>query len=399
MPASGLAASARLRALARLNRRLSTSLDLRVVLTGVARSVASLLRAPVVSFWVVDEATRRVTVRAFSHPAVAADLPVKSWPYGQDGVGWVAEHGRPLGVDDVLADGRFAALDWWKRHRLRSFYGVPVVLGGARLAVLALHGRRPFRLSVDDRDLLQGCVSQAAIALAHARLRASRAEAEMAEQRYRLMFERNMAGVFRTTREGRVLECNESTARILGYGSREEVLALNTRVLWVDAADRDRLLRRLDAGQVFSSEEIRLRRKDGGEVWVLVNVNAVMDGTHRCLEGMIIDVTHRKRVEAAERALESLRSVSSLASAAAHEINNPLTVVMGSFDLVARRVDDARVREWVDRGRDAVRRIRDVIDRMSRITRLQVAEEWPGLPPMLDIRGSSAEPPAPARDR
>jgi PAS domain S-box-containing protein len=381
-----------------VNRLLSSSLDVRVVLTGVARSIATLMRVPVVSFWVVDEVTRSVTVRACFPQAAATDLPAKSWPYGRNGVGWVAERRRVLAVDDVFTDGRFAALDWWKRHRLRSFYALPVVLGGAQLAVLALHGRRPFRFSDADKNLLQGCVSQAAIALAHARLRASRAEADTAEQRYRLLFERNMAGVFRATREGRVLECNESTARILGYGSREEVLALNTRVLWVDTVDRDRLLRRLDAGQIFSSEEIRLRRQDGGEVWVLVNMTSVMDGATRCLEGMIIDITHRKRMEAAERALESLRSVSSLASAAAHEINNPLTVVLGSFDLVARRVDDATVREWVDRGRDAVRRIRDIIDRMSRITRLQVAQEWPGLPPMLDIRRSSAEPPSPPED-
>jgi PAS domain S-box-containing protein len=382
-----------------VSRLLSSSLDLRVVLTGIARSISALMRAPVVAFWVVDEATRSVTVRAVSHQAAAADLPVTSWRYGQDGVGWVAQHRRALLVDDVFTDGRFAALDWWKRHRLRSFYALPVMLGGAQLAVLVLKGRRPFRFSADEKDLLQGCVSQAAIALAHARLRASRTEADTAEQRYRLMFERNMAGVFRTTREGRVLECNESTARILGYDSRDEVLALNTRVLWVDAADRDRLLSQLDAGQAFSSEEIRLRRKDGGEVWVLVNITAVMDGATRCLEGMIIDVTHRKRMEAAERALESLHSVSSLASAAAHEINNPLTVVLGSFDLVARRVEDATVREWVDRGRDAVRRIRDIIDRMSRITRLQVAQEWPGLPPMLDIRSSSAAPPRSPEDR
>jgi len=44
------------------------------------------------------------------------------------------------------------------------------------------------------------------------------------EQRYRLLFERNVAGVAIGSLDGRVLDCNEGWARILGYESRGEVL-------------------------------------------------------------------------------------------------------------------------------------------------------------------------------
>jgi PAS domain-containing protein len=37
------------------------------------------------------------------------------------------------------------------------------------------------------------------------------------EKQYRLLFERNLAGVLRTPLEGRILVCNEAAARILGY--------------------------------------------------------------------------------------------------------------------------------------------------------------------------------------
>ena len=46
----------------------------------------------------------------------------------------------------------------------------------------------------------------------------------LSEKRYRALFERNLAGVYRSTLEGRILDCNESFARIFGYASREEVL-------------------------------------------------------------------------------------------------------------------------------------------------------------------------------
>ncbi|HEY3124011.1 MAG TPA: PAS domain S-box protein, partial [Thermoanaerobaculia bacterium] len=55
--------------------------------------------------------------------------------------------------------------------------------------------------------------------------RAERA-ADQSEMRYRLLFEGNLAGVYRTTEDGRTLDCNESFARIFGYRSREEALSV-----------------------------------------------------------------------------------------------------------------------------------------------------------------------------
>ncbi len=45
------------------------------------------------------------------------------------------------------------------------------------------------------------------------------------EQRYRLLFERSLAGVYRITMDGRILDCNDACARILGYASRDELLS------------------------------------------------------------------------------------------------------------------------------------------------------------------------------
>ena len=47
----------------------------------------------------------------------------------------------------------------------------------------------------------------------------------IAEKRYRSLFERSLAGVIRTTLDGRILECNDACARIFGFASREELMA------------------------------------------------------------------------------------------------------------------------------------------------------------------------------
>src|SRR5437763_15500138 len=58
------------------------------------------------------------------------------------------------------------------------------------------------------------------------------------EQRHRVLFERNLAGVYRTTIDGRILDCNEAMARILGFSSREELMQHSATELYQDPSYR-----------------------------------------------------------------------------------------------------------------------------------------------------------------
>jgi len=161
----------RFQTLTRLNRLVSSSLDSTRVLTEISRAAATLMDAPVVSFWVVDEARRQLDVQAFSDDGIGANFPAPQLAFEQDGVGWVASHRQVLNVADVFADGRFANLTWWQAHELRSFFGMPILDGHSLVAVLALNGRQPFRFGPDDsRPLLESFVGQAASALRNVRL-------------------------------------------------------------------------------------------------------------------------------------------------------------------------------------------------------------------------------------
>ena len=51
------------------------------------------------------------------------------------------------------------------------------------------------------------------------------------------------------------------------------------------------------------------------------------------VSSLVRDITHRKQIEAALRERDALRYVASLAAAAAHEINNPLAVVVGNAQI------------------------------------------------------------------
>ena len=120
-------------------------------------------------------------------------------------------------------------------------------------------------------------------------------ERKASEARYRLLFERNLAGVFRTGADGRILECNDACARIFGFESRDEFLRRRRATISTStSAERERVVQMLREQRQISNLELRLRRRDGSTVWVLENVS-LLDGD--ILEGTIIDITDRKHAQ------------------------------------------------------------------------------------------------------
>lgn len=119
------------------------------------------------------------------------------------------------------------------------------------------------------------------------------------EKRYRRLFERNLAGVLRTTVGGRILECNQATARMFGFNLPEEVRMLSVLDFYHQSLDREEFLTRLRSEKSVTNYEMRLRRKDGDAVWVLVNLSLVEDdsSTGASIEGTLVDITERKRAE------------------------------------------------------------------------------------------------------
>jgi PAS domain S-box-containing protein len=119
------------------------------------------------------------------------------------------------------------------------------------------------------------------------------------EKRYRLLFERNLAGVFRTTLAGLALECNQAAARMFGYDSPEEVLALPVASLYYQPSHRDDFLAQLKTEKSLTNYEMKIRRKDGEPAWLIGNMSLVDDDSAggAIIEGTLIDITGRKQAE------------------------------------------------------------------------------------------------------
>jgi signal transduction histidine kinase len=128
------------------------------------------------------------------------------------------------------------------------------------------------------------------------------------------------------------------------------------------AEDRSRveeeIARAMRDGQEFTSE-YRLMQEDGSERWVLAKGRCRLapDGSPLRFSGVTLDITDRKRTEAALLQNEKLAAVGRLAASVAHEINNPLEAVTNLIYLARSQARQREVQEYLDTAELELRRM------------------------------------------
>ena len=387
-------------ALADLLRLLSQTLEVETVAQRIAEDVRDLLHVGAASVYHLEPETDDLVVIASSVSPDSAFDWVLVLPRGYGTCGLAVQQKAPIASSDVLADPRIVysegAREQLQRTDYRAVLAVPLLVQNRPIGAIAVADGFGRVFSETAVQLLQAFADQAAVALEHARLydeaEHRRRQAEDTEERLRGLFERVPVGIYRTTPEGRILDVNRALITMLGYPDRATLLAMNATDIYARVEDRQRWRSTIERDGVIRDMEVELRRHDGSVISARESARAVCAASGRVLhyEGTVEDVTERKRAEIAQRQAEALRSVTELANAAAHEINNPLLVITGNLELMARRLgpDDPN-RDSIQRTLEACQRISEMVQHMGKITRLEVRNEWPGLSAILDLKKSA----------
>jgi PAS domain S-box-containing protein len=122
----------------------------------------------------------------------------------------------------------------------------------------------------------------------------------VAEEKYRTLFEQAQEGVFEATLEDDLLDCNDAFVTMLGYSSRDELMALDiASMLGSSQQERELFERELEAHNYVRNFEIALRRKDGMFLTVALSCFATRDSAGRIsrYQGFVLDITEKKRSE------------------------------------------------------------------------------------------------------
>lgn len=159
------------------------------------------------------------------------------------------------------------------------------------------------------------------------------------EEKYRSLFENSRDVIYITTREGRFIDVNRSALETFGY-SREEMVGMDVLKIYINPEDRIRFQREIEQWGSVRDYEIKFRKKNGTEMLCLMTstLQRDKDGNILGYQGIIRDVTEKRKMEDELLRVQKLESIGILAGGIAHDFNNILTAILGNISLSAMYV-------------------------------------------------------------
>ena len=174
---------------------------------------------------------------------------------------------------------------------------------------------------------------------------------------------------------GRIKSWNSGAQRIKGYAATE-IIGKNFSCFYTPedraAGVPQRGLATAEREGRFETEGWRVRA-DGSRFWANVVIDAIRErGNLVGFAKVTRDITERRETEARLREAQKMEAVGQFTGGAAHDFNNLLMAILGSLELLRKRLpDDAGMRSLVDNAMHGARRGATLTQRMLAFARRQ----------------------------
>jgi PAS domain S-box-containing protein len=310
------------------------SLNLDQMLTEITKSLSGFFGFETLGIFLTEGNTKRLFLHPSSIGYSMGNIQTSELCLGKGIVGWVAEKGEPLLVNDVRKDPRYLGGD----AHILSEMCAPLKAGEKIIGVIDAQSRQLDAFSEGDLRLFKITAEHLATII----------ENVQSEERYRTVVESALDGVLVMGGDYRLSYVNERLAGLLGY-KREEISGIDFRDFLDEESKRmvvDWNVKRQRGEEVSSQYEINVLRKSGGTRNVEINAAAIWDpqGNMNTV-AFLKDVTEKRRMEEHLLQAEKLRAVGEMASGIAHDFNNALAIILGNTQLLLFNAEDQELRE------------------------------------------------------
>ena len=170
-------------------------------------------------------------------------------------------------------------------------------------------------------------------------------ELKESEERFRNLVEMANDGIVMVDGERKIILFNRKAEEIYGYKREEiigkEVSILIPRSLWKKERKWYDLLLKTGSSPVMDKAvELEGLRKDGKEIPLEYSFSMLKEGSGTFSIAVVRDITERKKLEQEWVEKEKLSALMELAGATAHELNQPLTTILGATEILIRKASE-----------------------------------------------------------
>ena len=177
---------------------------------------------------------------------------------------------------------------------------------------------------------------------------------QRSEAKFRAIFENSQVGIYRSRLSDRLLlDANQRFANLYGFDSPEEIIGIeHTAGYYVNPSDRQQFLELLKRDGEVRNFEAQMRKRDGTLFWVLFS--SYLNAADGYIEGVVVDISDRKRAEAAlQISEERLRLALTASNQGLYDLNikteevviNPEYALMLGYDPATFHVTKSR---WIE---------------------------------------------------
>jgi len=394
--------------------------DVNELLLAFLDRALAMTKSQIGSLFMVDPASgclRLIGSRGMDHIAVGTCVRI------DDSLArYVVSENKPLLVQDVENDPRIQKKNE-RRYGAPSFLTLPISAGQHDVkAVINLSNKKTGEVfDANDENMLS--IMQVEIGfslenvLLHAQLeeyvknieeRNIRLEREVAirreteatlresEARFRELADLLPQTVFEVDLTGRLLFANRTAFTAFGYAQEDIDQGLNVLHLFTPDS-REKLsvnTQKILSGETVSGVEYRALRKDGGTFPIAVYACAILqDREPAGLRGIAIDITERKLAEEAQARLheelvqsEKLAAIGACAAGVAHEVKNPLAVIVQGVEYLKSSLEsDSALRDVTERIKRSALRADTIVKGLLSFTRqIAIQKEEMEITPLIE---------------